>query len=50
MARIEIDDIFSKEKRAAKFVARFLRMKQEEIDKNGFVQGTIHRYLIVATK
>ncbi len=23
---------------------------QEEIEKNGFVQGTIHRYLIVATK
>ncbi len=23
---------------------------QEEIDKNGFVQGTIHRYLIVAKK
>lgn len=23
---------------------------QEEIDKNGFVKGTIHRYLIVATK
>ena len=26
-----------------------LRM-QEEIEKNGFVQGTIHRYLIVAKK
>lgn len=23
---------------------------QEDIDKNGFVKGTIHRYLIVATK
>ena len=28
---------------------RLLEM-QEEIDKNGFVEGTIHRYLIVAKK
>ena len=28
---------------------RLLEM-QEEIDKNGFVEGTIHRYLIVAQK
>lgn len=32
-----------------KCLKQLLRM-QEEVDKNGFVQGTIHRYLIVATK
>ena len=28
---------------------KLLKM-QEKIDKNGFVEGTIHRYLIVAKK